>query len=64
MSHVFGLNHKFNFQIANADSLKISVFMFFDKTFTEPPLHNDRKYIKQQNVAAVKIYLKRYKLEK
>ena len=38
--------------------------MFFDKTFTEAPLHNDRKYIKQQNVAAVKIYLKRYKLEK
>ena len=43
--------------LANVDLLKISVFIFFDKTYLDAPLHNDWKYIKQQNVAGVKICL-------
>ena len=35
-----------NFLLANADLLKISVFILLDKTSTGATLHNDKKHIK------------------
>ena len=37
MLHVLELNHRFNLLLANADSVKISVFIVFDKTYLQKP---------------------------
>ena len=49
MLHVLELNHRFNLLLGNADSVKTSVFIVFDKTYLQKP-----NYVIIENISSNK----------
>ena len=49
MLHVLELNHRFNLLLGNADSVKTSVFIVFDKTYLQKP-----NYVMIENISGNK----------